>query len=174
MRKLKIAFTIVAIITILGFIFRIAGINFGLPQVFHPDEPFIVERANTMALTGDMNPHFFIYPSLLIYIYCLLFKIEHILLDEVTRSIIYVTARSFNALLGALMVPLTYMLGSKLYSKKLGSYHLLSWHLRPLQSRTHIMQPLIYLSPFLYFLLFYLLSELLVREAKGPTYCQDV
>ena len=120
MRKLKIAFTIVAIITILGFIFRIAGINFGLPQVFHPDEPFIVERANTMALTGDMNPHFFIYPSLLIYIYCLLFKIEHILLDEVTRSIIYVTARSFNALLGALMVPLTYMLGSKLYSKKIG------------------------------------------------------
>lgn len=38
-----------------------------LPQVEHPDEPKVVRRAIAMG-TGDLNPHFFLYPTLWTYL----------------------------------------------------------------------------------------------------------
>jgi hypothetical protein len=38
-----------------------------LPEVSHPDEPKVVRRAMAMG-TGDLNPHFFRYPTLWIYL----------------------------------------------------------------------------------------------------------
>src|SRR3989344_2049577 len=67
------------LLSILGVscILRVWGINFGLPFFLHPDETKIVEPAITMAfgfkeaiLTGNIelfNPHFFFYPSFLMY-----------------------------------------------------------------------------------------------------------
>lgn len=37
-----------------------------LPDVTHPDEPKVVRRAIAMG-TGDLNPHFFVHPTLWIY-----------------------------------------------------------------------------------------------------------
>ena len=45
---------------------RIAGIAHGLPLIQHADEKHLVERAMIMG-GGDLNPHFFDYPTLLIY-----------------------------------------------------------------------------------------------------------
>lgn len=47
---------------------RVWGINFGLPSIYHPDEPTYVEIAQGMFKTGDWNPHFFNYPSLFLYL----------------------------------------------------------------------------------------------------------
>lgn len=44
------------------------GILWGLPDRFHPDEPFILDRAAAMVSTGDPNPRWFRYPSLYIYV----------------------------------------------------------------------------------------------------------
>ncbi|RJP15553.1 MAG: phospholipid carrier-dependent glycosyltransferase [Candidatus Abyssobacteria bacterium SURF_5] len=38
------------------------------PFVYHPDEPDVVARSVHMILSGDLNPHWFHYPSLLFYI----------------------------------------------------------------------------------------------------------
>ncbi len=59
---------ILAIITLTAAALRLWGINFGLPYLYHPDEPGYVAIAQAMIKTGDLNPHFFNYPSLFFYL----------------------------------------------------------------------------------------------------------
>ncbi len=51
---------------------RIYGIDFGLPYVAHPDEPVNYNVVIAMLNRGDLNPHFFNYPSLPLYAYLIL------------------------------------------------------------------------------------------------------
>jgi 4-amino-4-deoxy-L-arabinose transferase-like glycosyltransferase len=44
------------------------GTDFGLPYLTHPDEPGYVSIAQNIFKTGDLNPHFFNYPSLFFYL----------------------------------------------------------------------------------------------------------
>lgn len=46
---------------------RFTAIDWGAPYVYHPDEHFIVHPALDIVRSGDPNPHWFQYPSLLIY-----------------------------------------------------------------------------------------------------------
>src|SRR5579859_2537464 len=63
----RIDFVILAAILIIGGWFRVWALTFGLPHDFtRPDEEVIVGPALKM-LQGDLNPHFFIYPTLFIY-----------------------------------------------------------------------------------------------------------
>lgn len=55
-------------IVVLAIALRIWGINFGLPYLYHPDEPNKVIMAQTIFKTGDLNPHYFLKPSFLIYL----------------------------------------------------------------------------------------------------------
>ncbi len=45
---------------------RLAAIGWGLPDVHHPDEPYILNRALAFA-KGDLSPHNFLYPTLYFY-----------------------------------------------------------------------------------------------------------
>lgn len=47
---------------------RIWGSGYDLPFIFHPDEPFNITVAQRIFKTGDLNPHYFNYPSLFFYI----------------------------------------------------------------------------------------------------------
>ncbi len=51
---------------------RLTGIAWGAPYAYHPDEHFIVHRALDIVRTGDLDPHWFQYPSLWIYAEALL------------------------------------------------------------------------------------------------------
>lgn len=112
------------IILVIGFILRTYGNNFGLPMLFHPDEPTLINRAINIIETGDLNPHFFNYPSLLIYIYAIIFKIgyvfERIGLIHVDRSLLYLTGRFLSAFMGTLAILIVYYIGKILYSKNVG------------------------------------------------------
>jgi 4-amino-4-deoxy-L-arabinose transferase-like glycosyltransferase len=55
-------------ILLLALALRLWAINFGLPYVEHPDEPFWVFAVLKMIKSGDPNPHDFIYPSLYYYL----------------------------------------------------------------------------------------------------------
>jgi hypothetical protein len=46
---------------------RTAGLAFGLPAVYNPDEVAIMSRALAFA-TGDLNPHNFLYPTFYFYV----------------------------------------------------------------------------------------------------------
>jgi hypothetical protein len=54
-------------IVIAAFFLRISGIAFGLPSIFHQDEPIVVNHAVAYG-SGDLNPHFFKIPPLLSYL----------------------------------------------------------------------------------------------------------
>ncbi|MCP4421016.1 MAG: glycosyltransferase family 39 protein [Chloroflexi bacterium] len=58
---------------LLGFALRVWGIDFGLPFLYHSDEPNKIMMAQRMFVTGDLNPHYFNYPSLFIYLNALLY-----------------------------------------------------------------------------------------------------
>lgn len=49
-------------------VLRFTALGWGAPFVYHPDEHFIVHPALDIVSTGDPNPHWFEYPSLLIYL----------------------------------------------------------------------------------------------------------
>ena len=53
----------------------------GAPFVYHPDEPDLVGRAVNMIISGDLNPHWFHWPTLLTYLYAAVFKILCLFMD---------------------------------------------------------------------------------------------
>lgn len=71
---------IVVAAVLLGFGLRLWGILWGLPSgdhldSFHPDEWTVYSISSRIALTGDMNPHFFNYGSLPFLIGALVLKL---------------------------------------------------------------------------------------------------
>lgn len=46
---------------------RLWGIQWRLPYTMNVDEPVVMDQAAGIVLTGDLNPHRFVYPSLQIY-----------------------------------------------------------------------------------------------------------
>jgi 4-amino-4-deoxy-L-arabinose transferase-like glycosyltransferase len=63
------------LIVLLGIAVRLWGLDFGLPQRFHPDEPVVVTRAEYGVATNDWNPRAFHWPSMQIYLLGLEYEI---------------------------------------------------------------------------------------------------
>lgn len=67
MAKINKAHIFLLLTLVAGAALRLWGIDFGLPYLFHQDEPIVVNHALAYG-TGDFNPHFFIIPPLTSYI----------------------------------------------------------------------------------------------------------
>ena len=59
--------TLLFLILVLAFVARFWGAGFGLPYLYHADEPIVVNHALAYG-TGDLNPHFFKIPPLISYL----------------------------------------------------------------------------------------------------------
>ncbi len=59
---------LLVLILALGFALRAVQTHLGLPYVYNFDDPQIAAHALNILKTGDWNPHFFAYGSLMIYI----------------------------------------------------------------------------------------------------------
>jgi hypothetical protein len=59
---------LVVLILCLALGLRLWGLAYDLPNVFHADEPWPLNIAYGMLTVGDMNPHFFDWGSLVIYV----------------------------------------------------------------------------------------------------------
>jgi 4-amino-4-deoxy-L-arabinose transferase-like glycosyltransferase len=55
---------LIAGILFLALAVRVWSLDFGLPYIYHPDEPLYVPIAQDMFKRGDWNPHSFVFPSL--------------------------------------------------------------------------------------------------------------
>jgi 4-amino-4-deoxy-L-arabinose transferase-like glycosyltransferase len=64
---------VLAAILVSGSALRLWGINFGLPFLYHPDEPTAVTSALRILHTGNLDPGFFFWPSLLVYLNAVLY-----------------------------------------------------------------------------------------------------
>ena len=54
---------VLVLILLVALGFRLWGIGFGLPYLYHPDEAALISPAIHTVQTGDWSPHFFHYPS---------------------------------------------------------------------------------------------------------------
>lgn len=116
-------------ILLLGFILRVWGLRFGLPELLHPDEWAIVDPAMMMLRTGDYNPHDFQYPTFYIYNEALVFAVRFILgaargdfqsLDVVAIPGMYTWGRLLTAIYGTANVFIIYKTGFKLFDRLTG------------------------------------------------------
>jgi 4-amino-4-deoxy-L-arabinose transferase-like glycosyltransferase len=65
--RIRLEHWLLSAILLLALGLRVAAIDYDLPDIFHPDEPAVIRISREMFATGDLNPHFFDYPSLIFY-----------------------------------------------------------------------------------------------------------
>lgn len=120
--------------TLAGFILRFWRLDHGLPEVFYSDEGRYVYLALNMG-GGDLNPHYFFHPNLYYYL-CFFADLLYIAGGLLTGffkvpgdawelyrrdpTVFFVIGRSLSAMLGTLTIPLTYLIGKKLFDKSVG------------------------------------------------------
>jgi len=115
----------------LAFALRWWGVAAGLPYLYHPDEPRYITIAQTIVHTGDLNPHFFNYPSIFLYgqavLYRLWLGVAHATNNlpsgpatphELPMATVYTAmpatvllGRGLSVVLGTASVPVLYLLG---------------------------------------------------------------
>jgi hypothetical protein len=125
---------IFAVILVLALTVRLLGINYGLPYVYSTDEALLVNPAVGFG-TGDLNPHFFIYPSLYMYVLFLIYALSYaigwltgvftstndfvrLFFNDVT--LFYLPGRLIAALSGVMSVGMVYFLGRCAYDVRVG------------------------------------------------------
>lgn len=114
-----------------GLILRVYGIGYGLPFLYHPDEPQLVNHAVGF-FRGDFNPHFFNYPAAYMY---LLYGVYKLLLPigphfgwftqaqasnpaawlQRDPTFFYLAARMTTAFLGTLTILMIFLIARRLY-----------------------------------------------------------
>lgn len=106
----------VGLITLAGLVLRFTGLDFGIPNFFHPDEGRKVKIVQHMIASGDLNPHYFRHPSFLLYATFLLGKIHALLYDAVPElATLTYLGRSVSATLGALSIPILFLITRALF-----------------------------------------------------------
>ena len=73
--------SIIILVIFFAFILRYFQLNIGLPYLYFWDEPLAASNALQMIKTGDYNPHFFKYGSLMIYLNLLIDQLYRIYLS---------------------------------------------------------------------------------------------
>jgi 4-amino-4-deoxy-L-arabinose transferase-like glycosyltransferase len=61
------------VILLIAFFLRIAGAGFGLPAIYHQDEPMMVNHALAIGASGDWNTRFYVIPPFVSYFLFLLY-----------------------------------------------------------------------------------------------------
>lgn len=105
-------------IIIIGAALRFYGINFGLPHNYHSDEVPKVNAIMNMVSNGDLNPRYFLHPSLLLYSSYFLAKF-FAWFDPAAdfRELVALSGRLVSATAGTISIFFVYTIGSALYSK---------------------------------------------------------
>lgn len=114
------SFWILSVLVTVGAALRIYQIQYGLPQVFHPDEPHII-LATQRFFAGDWNPHNFLYPSFLMYLIHVvqrgvaLFQHESLALPQ-----LYLIGRLVVAAFGTATIVVVYWTAKRLFNRQAG------------------------------------------------------
>jgi hypothetical protein len=125
---------LLGLILLLALVVRVIGITYGLPYVYYPDEAVIVNHAVAFG-TGDLNPHYFIYPSLYMYVLFVIYSFIYVIgwligtfasTDDFIRLFFndatpfYLPGRLLAALSGVASVAMVYVVGRRSYNVTVG------------------------------------------------------
>ncbi|MBI2069786.1 MAG: glycosyltransferase family 39 protein [Elusimicrobia bacterium] len=139
-----------------GLLLRLAGIDFGLPGTYHPDEPHHINLAVYFG-SGDFNPHVFKYPTLWMYVLFILYGLFFVVwsgfgflrgaddfgaLFVWDPSAFYLIARGASAFLGAAAIFPLYAMVKRLAGERAGLLAAGLWAVSPrLVNYGHVAKP---------------------------------
>lgn len=114
--------------TLVGTFFRLYNLNWGAPFYFHPDERNIASAVSQLAFPEQMNPHFFAYGSLPLYVIFFTglastffsscsqaFTHCHISFEQAI-----ILSRLYSAFFSIALIPLLFFIGKRIYGEKAG------------------------------------------------------
>lgn len=138
------------LILIFAFLIRLIGLNFGLPYLYHPDEPCVMNPVIKFLNSGDLNPHRFLWPGSFImyilaivlsiilsiyFVYCLLSGQVHNLIEfkklirsnpffyyDVNPVFFHLVGRLLMVIFAVITVYLVYLVAKKLFNKPVGLF----------------------------------------------------
>jgi hypothetical protein len=118
---------LLVLLLLVGALARVWNLGYGLPHVYHPDEGHVVNRAVRFH-GGDLDPRFFNWPSLYMYLlsglYGLVFGIfqEGGVIEAFTENptLVYLIGRLVTAVLGTATIAVVYVLGAEIYGVTVG------------------------------------------------------
>ncbi len=115
----------VSILTILGFFLHFYNLNWGAPYYFHPDERNVASAISQLRFPEQLNPNFFAYGSFPIYVVFF----TGLLFNTITNNPLHgqipfdqaiIIGRMYSAIFATALIPLLYILGTKLHDKRTG------------------------------------------------------
>ena len=125
-----------------GLLLRLSGVDFCLPMEHcHPDEHWLVKPTLKMMRTADFNPHYFVYPTLYMYLLLLVFCLTFVIgtsmgkwsgLGGIKTGPFLLSGRITTALLGTGTVIGVYVAGKRLVDRETGAVAALILALAPL------------------------------------------
>jgi 4-amino-4-deoxy-L-arabinose transferase-like glycosyltransferase len=126
---------LLAVILLAAVALRLAGLSFGLPAIYRPDEDVLLGRAVAVA-GGYADPHFFDWPSLMFYLHGGLFALARPLVrlaggdavcgaGDLARAWcwpawVYLVGRLFTVAAGTATVWLVHRVGQQAYGERAG------------------------------------------------------
>ncbi len=139
---------ILAVALLGGLALRLSGADFCLPMEHcHPDEHWLLNPALKMLRSGDFNPHFFIYPTLFIYILLAVFSLTFIVgvsagmwggVGGIKVAPFLLAGRLAAGLLGTATLVAVYAAGKRLFDRNSAAVAALALCLMPLHvSNSH-------------------------------------
>lgn len=123
-------YVVLAAIVAAALYFRLRGAWFSYPLITHADEPALVRVAGRMLRTLDPNPHFFNYPSLVIYLQAATMAIvsaaRHTLFgtapDAIPQVDFHVAGRIVATIGSAASIVFTYLAGRRWFNAPVGLF----------------------------------------------------
>jgi 4-amino-4-deoxy-L-arabinose transferase-like glycosyltransferase len=107
-----------------GAFFRLYDLNWGSPYYFHPDERNIASSVSGLRFPDSMNPKFFAYGSLPIYLIYFTGLYTNLFFGTYNSQIPFpeaiVISRFYTAFFSILLIPLLYVIGTKLRNTTTG------------------------------------------------------
>ncbi len=131
-----------------GLALRLSGADFCLPmEQCHPDEHWLLNPALKMLRSGDFNPHFFIYPTLFIYVLLAVFSLTFVVgvsaglwggVGGIKIAPFLLAGRIAAGLMGTATMAAIYAAGKRLFDRQSGAVAALALCLMPLHvSNSH-------------------------------------
>lgn len=127
-QKLNKATIIILLLTLVGGFLHFYNLNWGAPYYFNPDERNIASAVSQLQFPHQMNPHFFAYGSLPIYVIYFTGLLAQALATlqfpslnvQLSFSNAIIVSRVYSALFATLLIPLLFSLGKKLKNETAG------------------------------------------------------
>lgn len=124
MKKIRFETVVIILILLIGTTLRFTNVNWDSYQAFHPDERNIAWAVTRIHWFDELNPKFFAYGGLPIYLYKILSDITARSTGDPTWTTdwgkIAVVGRYVSATLSSLSLPLIYLVGLRFFSPAVG------------------------------------------------------